>query len=460
MSERLDASFRDPSGFVFRRGGRLLRQVNESARSDFDLLHESGLYDALVSKDLLVRHEVVDEPPAEPASAAVVIAPDVVPFVSYPFEWSPGQLRAAAEATLRIQQVAMEHGMTLRDASAYNIQFLRNRPVLIDTLSFGRFEEGHPWVAYGQFCRHFLAPLALMTYVDVRMGQLLRVHIDGIPLDLASRLLPRRTRYKFGLGVHLHAHAASQRKYAGTNPAGGGRALQVSEKALQGLVDSLLSLVRKLTWEAPPSAWRDYYAARESYSETSLAHKTELVKDFLALAPAEVVWDLGANTGHFSRMAAEITGADVVALEMDPSAVQISWQELTQEGVSSVLPVWSDLSNPTPAQGWAHHERDSLADRGPADVALALALVHHLAIGNNVPLGSVLQWFAQITRRLVVEWIPKEDPMVQRMLSSREDVFTDYSTEGFERACAAHFRVLRQEAVKGSERVLYLLERR
>ena len=193
MTQRVAGSFRDPAGFVFTRDGVLYRQVNESFRSNFEALSTSGLYDALTERGLLIRHEEVDEAPADPSVAAVVIRPERVPFISYPYEWCPGQLRAGAIATLEAQKVALEHGMTLRDASAYNIQFVGGRPVLIDTLSFEPAVEGRPWVAYRQFCQHFLAPLALTSQVDVRLNQLSRVHIDGIPLDLAAALLPGST---------------------------------------------------------------------------------------------------------------------------------------------------------------------------------------------------------------------------------------------------------------------------
>ena len=464
MTERLPASFRDPAGFLFRRGGTLYRQVNDRHREAFDALMTGGLYDTLVDRGLLIPHEQVEVEPAEPTLGSLVIRPEVVPFVSYPFEWSPGQLRAAAEATLEIQRLAVEHGMSLRDASAYNIQFRDGSPVLIDTLSFEPLVEGAPWVAYAQYCRHFLAPLALMRYVDVRLGSLLRTEIDGVPLDLASRTLPRRTRFRMGLGLHLHAHARSQRRYAGDGASAGARRRgTMSRQALLGLVDSLATTTRKLQWQPGESAWRDYYAAGESYSTGSAAHKHEIVESLLRERPAAMVWDLGANTGHFSRLAAEVTGATVVAMEMDPSAVEVHWQQVRAadgSGRGSVLPLLVDLANPTPAQGWAHRERASIQDRGPADVVLALALVHHLAIANNVPLEDLFAWLAELAQTVVIEWIPKEDPMVQRLLASREDVFDDYHTEGFERAAARYFSVTRAEQVKDSLRTVYLLARR
>ncbi len=451
-------SFRDPSGFVFRRDGVVLRQVNASYADDYDLLLSSGLYDALTDAGLLLPHAELDVADAPEPGAHRLLRPEQLGFVSHPYEWCFSQLKAAALATLRIQSVALDHGMSLRDASAYNIQFRGTAPVLIDTLSFEALPDGEPWVAYRQFCQHFLAPLALESLVDVRLGQLLRIHLDGVPLDLASRLLPAGTRLRPSLSLHLHAHAKSQRRHAGdaTGRAGGGR---FSLQAFRGLIDSLSGAVKKLTWNPQPSEWVDYYAAGQSYGEDAAEHKRELVAKLLGELSPAVVWDFGANTGRFSRVAAE-TGALVVALEMDPSSVEASWREAVAAGEERILPLVLDLSNPSPALGWAHAERQSLAERGPADVVLALALVHHLAIANNVPLERIADHFADLGRWLLIEFVPKADPMVQRLLASRQDVFPGYTEEGFEAAFGDRFDIDRRERLRGSERTLYLLRRR
>lgn len=470
MTTAADASsFRDPDGFVFSRDGVVYRQVNESHRGRYDHLISSGLYDDLVGAGLLVPHEEVDAGLAPQPPAYKVLRPEPIPFISYPYEWCVGQLRDAALATLRIQEIALDHGAWLRDATAYNIQFRRGRPVLIDTLSFAPREPDAPWPAYRQFCEHFLAPLALMTRVDVRLGQLLRTQLDGVPMDLASELLPGRTRLRPGLQLHLHAHARSQARHQsrGAGDEGGARRrATVGDRALRGLVDSLTGAVRKLDWSPPPSVWRDYDELG-SYQANAFQHKAELVEDFLGQTRPATVWDLGANTGHFSRLAAR-KGAATVSLEADPSAVEVNYRRLAEgdgdeaagQGGGEVLPLLIDLANPSPAQGWQHAERQSLADRGPADVTLALALVHHLAIGNNVPLPRILDYFRTLCAWLVVEWVPKHDPRVQTLLAGREDVFDEYTQEAFEGAAGEGFTIERREPVRESERVLYLLRGR
>lgn len=213
-SQRLTASFRDPSGFIFRHNGALYRQINTTYRENYQTLMKSGLYDDLTRAQLLIPHEEVAVEPAEPSIAYKVIRPEPLQFISYPYERCFSQLKDTALTTLAIQKRALKHGMSLKDCSAYNIQFHRGRPVFIDTLSFEIYREGEPWVAYRQFCQHFLSPLALIAHRDVRLNQLLRVYIDGIPLDLTSRLLPARTKLNFAILSHIHLHAASQKHYA------------------------------------------------------------------------------------------------------------------------------------------------------------------------------------------------------------------------------------------------------
>jgi SAM-dependent methyltransferase len=460
MSPPTDAgSFRDPSGFVFTRDGIVLRQVNDRYKQHYDHLLTSGLYDLLVGEGLLVAHDEVGLELAAAPPAHRVLRPEQLPFVSYPYEWSFGQLKAAALATLRAQSVALDHGMVLKDASAYNVQFRGRTPVLIDTLSFEIRETGRPWVAYRQFCQHFLAPLALMSLVDVRLGQLLRVHLDGVPLDLARTLLPARASLRPGLLVHIAAHARAQRRHAEARSGeGGAEGARVSERALRGLVDSLVGAVSGLRWDPEPSVWRDYYDG-DSYAEEAFAHKLELVKAGLERVRPRSVWDLGANTGRFSRLAAD-AGASTVAFDLDPSAVEVAFRQLAEDGQDGVLPLVLDLTNPSPALGWHHRERRSLAQRAPADLLLALALVHHLAVANNVPLPLVAEQLRALGSWAIVEFVPKADPKVQTLLTDREDVFDDYHLDGFERALAPHFRIETRTPLRDSERTLYLLEGR
>jgi ribosomal protein L11 methylase PrmA len=458
MSDRgHPASFRDPSGFLFERNSRLYRQVNRSYQASYDALMASGLYKYLSEKQWLIPHREVNIPPLDPGRSYKVIQPDAVRYISYPYEWCFGQLQDAALLTLKILKAAVRHGMTLKDASAYNVQFHLGRPVLIDTLSFDPYVEGEPWEAYGQFCRHFLAPLALMAYTDVRLAQLSRTYIDGIPLDLAARLLPVRSRVNTGLLIHIHLHAGMQQKAADPKKAHP-RPKPVSRTAFLGLIESLQDTVRGLHWKSAGTEWGEYYEAN-NYTETSFREKINLTGDFLRRIKPAVVWDLGGNTGVFSRVAAA-QGCDALCFDSDYGAVEKNYREVKANREERILPLVLDLTNPSPGLGWENRERESFLARGPADAVLALALIHHLAIGNNLPLPRVAEFLSRCGTRLIIEFIPKEDSQVQKLLSSRKNIFTDYSREKFEAAFIKFYAVERSIPITESQRTLYLMRKK
>ncbi|MBM3178960.1 MAG: SAM-dependent methyltransferase [Chloroflexi bacterium] len=457
-AERLPASFRDPSGFLFSRNGVLFRQINRACENDYVRLMDSGLYEKLVKAGLLIPHVESDQSPAETDAAFKVIQPEHVPFISYPYEWAFSQLKDAALVTLSIQKRALKHGMSLKDASAYNIQFVRGRATLIDTLSFEIYKEGKPWAAYRQFCQHFLAPLALMSCRDVRLNQLLRLYIDGVPLDLASGLLPIKTKFNFGLFTHIHIHASAQKRFADRVDSPREGALGMSQHAMIGLIESLEGTIRKLLWKPSGTEWGTYYEST-NYSDSAFEHKKKLVREWSAEQNPAMVWDLGGNTGVFSRETAA-TGAFTVSFDIDPAAVEQNYQVVKKNKEQNLLPLVLDLTNPSPAIGWNNQERDSFGARGPVDLVLALAVIHHLAISNNLPLPQLADFFAACCKTLVIEFIPKSDSQVQKLLASRQDIFPDYTREGFESAFTERFRIQKTVPVRDSERVLYCMEKR
>jgi SAM-dependent methyltransferase len=458
-SDRDPGSYRDPAGFVFRRDGVVYRQIEPSFLDEWEAYRASGLDDRLVADGLVLAHEEVDLDLASEPPAGAVIRPQPLDVISYPYEWSFSQLQDAALLTLRAQSLAMESGLTLRDASAYNVQFLRGRPVLIDSLSFERAVPDRPWAPYRQFCEHFLAPLALMAKVDVRLSGLLRQYLDGIPLDLAARLLPGRTRLSFGLGPHVHLHARAQRQHAADNARGEVEAT-MSARRLTTLIESLRDTVAGLSWEPSGTAWADY-AEDNSYDEVAADAKTEAVRSALARVGGRSAWDLGANTGRYSHVAAE-AGYRVVALDVDPAAVERAYRAVRADERGDILPLLADITAPSPPLGWGSRERAGLLERieADADVILALALVHHLAIGANVPLPMIARLFARLAPHAIVEFVPKEDPMTQRLLASRRDVFASYSLDGFRSAFEPLFEVTDEQPIAGTSRVLFQLTRR
>jgi hypothetical protein len=449
-------SFRDPAGFVYCEQGDLRRQINHGYREHYEKLMASGLYRDLAEGGLLIKHEELDADPLEPSLAYKVIRPERVEFVSYPYEWSFSEFRDAALVALEVQRRSLLRGMTLKDCSAYNIQFHHGRPVFIDTLSFEIAQEGEPWTGYQQFCEHFLAPLALMILTDHRLGQLCRTNIDGIPLDLATRLLPWRSRLRFRLGVHLHLHSALQSSHSGEAAPTRGRG--VNNRALLGLVDSLETTVRGLRWKPHGKGWASYYDDN-SYTPDEFQRKAKLVAEFLKRTGSRTAWDLGANTGYFSLLASQL-GLSTVAFDFDPACVEKLYLEVKERKVENLLPLVLDLFNPSPPSGWLNQERASILDRGKPDLVMALALVHHLAFTGNQPLENLAEFFQRLAPWLVIEFVPETDPQSRRLLVRRRGIHHPYDRSRFEESFGRHFTIVISEPVSQSGRVLYLMRRR
>jgi len=449
----LTSSFRDPSGFLFYDKGQIYRLINNCYKDNYDCLMKSGLYQELVNNELLISHVEIEEKSSLESLRYKIIKPEIIPFISYPYEWCFNQLKNAALTTLEIVKTALSFNMILKDASAYNIQFRKGRPILIDTLSFERYQEGKPWKAYRQFCQHFLAPLVLMSYVDIRLNQLLRVYIDGVPLDLARNLLPQKTKLNFSLLSHIHLHAATQKKYEDNVI----KTRKVNRTGLLAIIDSMETLIKKLKWLPQGTEWGEYYN-NTNYSDQAFNFKKLFVSECLEYIKPQSVWDLGANTGEFSRVSSD-KSIPTISFDIDPAAVEKNYLKCVDQDEHNILPLLLDLTNPSPAIGWNNNERMSFGERGPVDMVFALALIHHLAISNNVPLDRIAQFFGSICHSLVIEFVPKSDSQVQKLLSTREDIFPDYCQDVFEKAFKIYFDIKVKRKVKDSERVLYLMKK-
>lgn len=445
---------------MFLQNGVVYRQINKSYQNDYERLVGSGLLEKLVAFGKLIAHEEVSTTKfAQTSDAWKVIKPAQIPFLSYPYEWCFSMLKDAALLTLHIQKIALEHNMSLKDASAFNIQFLEGKPVLIDTLSFEIYEEGKPWIAYKQFVEHFLAPLCLMAMVDIRLNRLSSIFLDGIPVDLAAGILPLRSRFNFNLLIHIYAHASSQKKFSDKKMDQATKSKKFSKGALLGLLDSLESAVKKLHWNPKGTQWAEYYdEENNNYIEEALDHKGKLVKKYLEIIKPKTVWDMGANTGHFSKIAVEV-GANVIAFDADCGAIEKNYHDVKKREEKHILPLFCDLTNPTPGVGWTNEERASVIQRASADVVLALALIHHIAISNNIPFDYIASGFAKLGKYLIIEYVDKQDSQVQILLANRKDIFVNYTQKHFEEAFSVYFTIKQRESIKGSKRTLYLLEK-
>ena len=453
ISKIENSSFRDRSGFLFYYENEIYRIINFSYKKQYEKFMNSELYQKLEEKNLIITHSEIENLDID-CDYYKIIKPEKIPFISYPYEWSFSQLKDAALLTLRIQKAAMKYGMTLKDGSAFNIQFHNGHPIFIDTLSFEIYEEGQIWKPYKQFCQHFLAPLALISKKDVRLNLLSKIFIDGIPIDLAAKLLPKTTFGNFGLMAHIHAHAKSQKHYEDKDAKI--KQKTFSKRSFEGLIESLKSSIEKMTWNEDNTEWGDYYSDT-NYTEKSFEEKKQFISLAIDQMKPKLVWDMGANTGVFSRLAST-KGINTISYDIDPLAVEKNYLSSSQNSEQNILPLILDLTNPSSGIGWNHDERMSIMQRGPADMVFALALVHHLAISNNVPLNKLAEFFSQISKFLIIEFVPKSDSQVKRLLLTRDDIFENYDVKNFEIEFSKFFKIINSKKILDSERTIYIME--
>jgi hypothetical protein len=464
------SSFRDPSGFIFVRHSAdspkesfvtfgekdniLYRQVNKVFKEHFDFFISSGFYEKLVQQQLLIPHEIINENLTGSNDWYKTLKPEKIEFISYPWEWSFDMLKDAALLTLRVAKESVTSGMVLKDASPYNVQWHKGKLIFIDTLSFEKYNPEEPWIAYRQFCQSFLAPLLLMHYSKNSLQQLLLAYPEGIPLGIAKSLLPRRSKFSLHTYLHIHLHASvAKRKNAAASSK-----TKFSKQKFLNLISSLEILINKLRLPEQSTTWSGYYE-EASQRNDYLEQKKKIIVQWLETIPGiKTAADLGANDGEFSHLLSS-NNIQTIAADFDPYCINKLYNQLKAAGEKNIQPLIVDLSNPSPATGVNNNERASFISRLYVDLVLALALVHHLAIGKNIPFEMIADLFQKICSSLIIEFVPKEDEKVQLMLTNKKDIYAGYTAENFEKVFGKYFRLVNKETIPGSGRTLYLMTR-
>ena len=450
--QSLPASYRDTAGFVFKQDGKVYRYVHPDYETHYVQLMNSGLYDELVKRSKLIPHTELAEKNELGFTDGRVLLPEQIPFISYPYEWSFDMWKDAALLTLQIATASLKKEMILKDATPFNIQFHKGRAVFIDTLSFGNYEPGKPWIAYRQFSECFLAPLLLMHYCHPDTGKLFTAYPNGIPMDMLVNLLPKRSKWNMNTLLHVHLQA----KFTGKQKQKAGNENNFSKQKLEILLKGLESFVQKLSPKKVKTTWDDYYTGT-ILGDDYLKAKTILVESFIKGIEFNSVIDLGANDGHFSLLFND--DKNVIATDADSNCINDLYLRIKKTGRANILPLVNNLTTPSPAIGWNNTERESITARLKADLVMALALVHHLAIANNVPLSLIADWLQPMGEYLIIEFVPKTDEKVKLLLQNRKDIFRDYSLEDFKNIFAHKYQFIKEEKVGGTDRVLFLMKR-
>jgi len=415
---------------------------------------KGGLYHNLTKKNWLLTHtEIIDNIDLQ-IPGSLIILPSQIPVITYPYEWSFDMWKDAALLTLQIAKEAVAAGMMLKDATPFNIQFLNGKPVFIDTLSFEKYNEEKPWIAYRQFCECFLAPLLLQQYCNCEAGKLLIIYPEGIPLKILISLLPKKAKWNLHTYLHIYLQANIKKSKTSSNSKA---AQQFTKAKMLVLLNSLIDYVKNRYLKKAKTTWDDYYS-ETILKDDYLQAKTILVQSFLLRISYSSIVDLGANDGYFSLLFKN-TPIQIIAVDGDENCINELYLNIKKNKILNILPVINTLNNPSPAIGWNNAERGSLKERIKGDVVFALALVHHLAISCNVPLSFIAGWLAPMAKYLLIEFVPKTDEKVQLLLQNREDIFDDYTIINFEKIFAKEYQIIYQQQITGTDRILYLMKK-
>jgi ribosomal protein L11 methylase PrmA len=458
MLARHSGSFRDPAGYVYELDDRIFRVVSAEGAVEYEAARDAGLLEWLVNREHLVPF--IETPPDQFGPAAVtanyLLEHPRLQFISYPYEWSFSLLRDAALFHLDLHLELLGRGFTLSDASAFNVQFEGPNPIFIDHLSFRRYREGEYWVGHRQFCEQFLNPLLLRALFGIAHNAWYRGSPEGIPTADLAKLMSLRHKLSWRLLTHVvlpyrFQQQAMARKEEGIGPPQ--RPLPLS--GYTAMLRQLRTWIASVTSERTGATTWGEYAKSNTYAGSEEAHKKQFVSDFIRLSGAKMVIDLGCNTGEYAHVALRSGATHVVGFDSDPVALDEA-HILAKNAGLNFTPLFLDARNPSPDQGWRQDERAGLTTRAKADAVLALAFEHHLSVAHNVPLDQVIEWIVGFAPTGVVEFVPKTDPTVRRMLSLREDIFPHYTEENFSRILGGLRTIVRREVISESGRVLFL----
>ena len=454
--ERNPGSFRDPGGYILSDGDRIVRIVMEPKEQDCRQALERGVYSALADKGYLLPALEMSKEEARSFDPDAVLALEhpKLPFVSWPYEWCFEELKAAALLHLDMHLAAIDLGFTLCDATAYNIQFEGVTPRFIDHLSLVPYQEGQLWEGHKQFCMQFLNPLLLWNILGVEPNAWYRGNLEGIPVEHMAKLLPFRKKWSWTVLSHVVMHARLQTAaLAGDRQEKDLHKGTLSKAAFVGMLSGLRSYISKMSGPGGASTWADY-ETDNNYSTPDEEEKAKFVGNTIRDVAPALVYDLGCNTGNYSRVALDAGARKVVGFDFDHNCLNQAFVRFGKSHPLQFTPVWLDASNPSPSQGWAQAERPGMSERASPDAIIALAFIHHLVIGKNVPMGMTLDWLTGLAPNGVIEFPDKDDVQVQRLLANREDIFPDYNEAAFLRELEARARVVSKTRLPGNGRLM------
>ncbi len=445
-------SFRDPSGHVFFENGKVFRVVNKSYFSNYEHLINSGLYSELTNRNLLVNHNELEN---KNQNQPLILEVEKISPITYPYEWCFSQLKDAALITLQVQKISLDFGMTLKDATPYNIQFKESKPIFIDTLSFEKIKnDNYAWVAYKQYCEMFLSTLCLMSYKDPSLNKLLIPFLDGIPLSLSNKLLPFKKKFNPTIFLNLVLPRFISTKLNNKNSYSSSR---LSKKQHLNIIEQLIIFIEKMEIIKEDSEWGEYNFETVNEKKEYVNDKEEKIEFFIRNAKFKYIWDVGSNDGYYSRKIGTITKSQIISIDIDWKCIEKNYLINKKKGVKNITPILLDLSNPSPSIGWMNKERSNIFSRiDKPDLICLFAIMHHI-LNLNIPFDFILDFMTISLKYVIIEYIPISDPKAKIIFASRGYNFEYPNQSEFEKKITGKFTIVSKKKLSKTNRVLYFL---
>ena len=453
-------SFRDPAGTIFYINDRIFRRINKIGLDRVIFLEKEKILDESIKKNYLIQTKILNDDEKHKLNLNLsdfILEHKKIPYISYPYEWSFSQLKTAAIFHLDFNLFLLDLGATLVDASAFNIQFIGSKPIFIDALSIEKYINGEPWKGHKQFCENFLNPLILKSKKGIKFNNWFKGNLEGIETDDLDKLLTLFDKFSYNIFIHVYLLNKLDQKYKSKKSLNQLTKKVYSKKNLILILKQLKKFISELEDYKSITIWDDY-SKNNSYTEIEENNKKEVVEKFIKKNNFNLVADLGCNDGKYSELSLNNGSKSIIGFDFDINAIDKAYKKALNKNLN-FLPLYFDASNPSGNIGWDEKERKSFKNRAKFDAILALAFEHHLAIAKNIPLNQVIDWLVSLAPTGLIEFVPKNDLTVIKMLELKGDIFPNYTIQNFENKLSIKTQILSKTKVSESGRTIYEYKR-
>ena len=455
--EREKSSFRDNKATVFFSSGRIFRKVIKNLNLDYDKLLSSKFFienkNQIVSTKILTIHDL-NELNLKEDKEVVWLEHEKLENIIYPYELTFDQLKDYSIFFLNLYLSALKNSYDIIDASAYNIQLKNNLPIFIDLGSFTDYQGGTHIIWHKQFCENFLAPLLIKSKASINFNDFFKANIDGIDLKIASKILPLSTWFNYNIliNIHLQSYLSSKISSSTKLNIAGKKNLNIRQKIF--IAENLKKTISKLS--AKKTSYWSSYSKVNSYSDDDYEKKSKIISNFIKNEKIYSLIDLGCNDGYFSKISFNSGVKKIVGVDYDLDSLNDAYLKFksTSENFSAI---YQNFTNTSPDMGWMGEERKSFLKRfkNKFDGMICLAFIHHICVGNNVPLSQFIDYIGNFSKNILLEFVSNEDQMVKNLSINKKNLMKNYTLENLKKIIKKNNTIISENQITATRFLIH-----